>query len=220
MKIEERVEESEGFDAVQHHRLRMLRCLPLSSKSKAFARNIITVEGNMRQNLRREEYLHELIQGLQEAQGCTPEDKTQLDKWEQEIQRRRRDYWTHTREWHQRESLCPPGPLKRGFDAWRATPNWYLHSDLRDYCAARVGCCGRSCGCCERRGEQATDQTRLAVGHCTVERGCCIRDCGFELTVEEKKEYHKAFGVSMDRPNNIFVERIVTLHILGISINE
>ncbi|OJJ45688.1 hypothetical protein ASPZODRAFT_143574 [Penicilliopsis zonata CBS 506.65] len=213
--IEDLVEEIGGFNAVQRHRLWMLRYLLSFSRSTSFTRNIVTIEENLRITPQREEYLKEETRRLQER-VCTPENKIQLEEWDAQIKELQRRYWKEEREWYRCESLCPPGPQKRGFHAWRATTDWYHHSALRYHCAGRGECCGRSCGCCERRGIEATGRTRLAVGHCTVECGCCMRDRGFDLTAEEKKEQHEAFGVMLRRPNDAFVERIVAVNIWGI----
>lgn len=65
----------------------------------------------------------------------------------------------------------------------------------RGQCAARGGCCGRTCGCCEKslheyllpgshwQGdnlENGAEREKVEIhGHCTVECACCIqfRDC-------------------------------------------
>lgn len=62
--------------------------------------------------------------------------------------------------------------------------NWpYIWGHYQKECAARGGCCGRNCGCCEKAldwylapAEYEGEQREFmgVFGHCTVECVCCI----------------------------------------------
>ena len=45
----------------------------------------------------------------------------------------------------------------------------------------RGGCCGRSCGCCEKRCLAGGK----GIGHCTTGRWCCEANHGHSVTEEE-----------------------------------
>lgn len=99
---------------------------------------------------------------------------------EAELEGLQETYWIQERYWHWlRTALVPPNAMSRGFNLWRSHPRWYLHRALRQDCAMRGGCCGRTCGCCLKvpRSNRA-----LGAGHCTLDCDCCEKARGFELT--------------------------------------
>jgi hypothetical protein len=97
--------------------------------------------------------------------------------------------------WHLQEHM-PSGPLRRAFLNWRSNPYWYLCDWLRRECASRGGCCGRSCGCCEKPGD--TDQV-LNRGHCTSRCSCCIET--------HRKTEDDAFKEKLDVLITFFAEK-------------
>lgn len=61
----------------------------------------------------------------------------------------------------------------------RQNPIWYLQEPLISLCQQEDGCCGQSCGCCERRPNH-----HLAMGmsgHCTWACLCCMQRKGINL---------------------------------------
>jgi hypothetical protein len=61
-----------------------------------------------------------------------------------------RAYWeSHRRRWALEDGIHSM-TAARGFARQRKHPDWYLSEELREDCAGRGGCCGRSCGCCEK----------------------------------------------------------------------
>ena len=74
-------------------------------------------------------------------------------------------------------------PLYRAMVSHRRYSDWYLSNWLRERCSVNGGCCGRSCGCCEKPRD--TTKSRWCFGHCTPTCDCCVRykDRGLEITV-------------------------------------
>jgi hypothetical protein len=72
--------------------------------------------------------------------------------------------------WH-----MPSGLFRRAFFSWRSYPKWYLCTSLLYECAARGGCCSRTCGCCSRKRE--TDRVPYH-SHCTEFCPCCLATNG------------------------------------------
>lgn len=99
-----------------------------------------------------------------------------------------------------------PEPVKWGYDLLREDPTWYLRKELIKDCAARNGCCSRSCGCCEKR--QFTTERRKGIGHCTPECECCSTDRGFEFTTEEKREIERKLRTMLISKNAAFLLRM------------
>lgn len=73
-------------------------------------------------------------------------------------------------------------PLYRAMDSQRRDANWYLRDTwLREKCVREGGCCGRSCGCCEK--PRCTRSNREALGHCTPMCECCDGHRGKRIRV-------------------------------------
>lgn len=112
--------------------------------------------------------------------------------------------------WQSQEHM-PSGPLRRAFLAWRSNPDWYLCDWLRRECASRGGCCGGSCGCCEKPRD--ADQV-LNRGHCTPACSCCIQahrktdDDDFK----EELDNLKTFFLEKD---NMYARRLFRAYIWG-----
>lgn len=85
-------------------------------------------------------------------------------------------------------------PLLRALQAHRRNQRWYLSDFLKWQCAARGGCCGHPCQCCEKRLDKARGKR---VGHCTFSCRCCRgRKVWWEPIVKDWAECEKLF-VSM-----------------------
>lgn len=116
---------------------------------------------------------------------------------EQELARLREEYWKHQNRLAEKSNSRPFGHynllveevvlLRQHRDRHNRSFAWVLE---RDQCAARGGCCGRACACCERpldqffrppreqdqdQGQKSEREVVEVLGHCTIECPCCIR---------------------------------------------
>ena len=119
---------------------------------------------------------------------------------EKELRELREKYWEHQNRLSRYGILPPTWKLSvEKIYVLRTHRNRHNHSYAwvfeRGRCAARGGCCGRTCGCCEKSlheyllpgsqgqgddlGNGAVREKVEVHGHCTVECACCIqfRDC-------------------------------------------
>lgn len=107
-----------------------------------------------------------------------------------ELQKLHGEYWKHQESLGLLENTNPVNfpPVKEQMilrkhrDRHGRSYAWVLG---QDQCAASGGCCGRSCGCCEKvlnqylmppgkDSAQGIKTKVLVLGHCTVECRCCI----------------------------------------------
>jgi hypothetical protein len=143
--------------------------------------NFITADYKFRQTYQQKEILEKNIPALGKIIG-NEEDEKQRQQYQKDLEAVKRAHSENERKLFAQESMLPPGPLKRDYDAIREDPLWYLRKELVQDCIARGGCCARGCGCCESRG---TTQYKRGVGHCTAVCGCCASERGFEHTSKE-----------------------------------
>ncbi|RHZ59010.1 hypothetical protein CDV55_106581 [Aspergillus turcosus] len=111
----------------------------------------------------------------------------------------------------QLQEHAPPGPLRRAFLDWRSNPDWYLSDWLRRECASQGGCCGRSCGCCEKPRDT---ERLLNRGHCTSACSCCIQTHGKtddDSDDEEWDDLDKFF----EEKDNMYARRLCRAYIWG-----
>ncbi|RHZ54837.1 uncharacterized protein CDV56_101464 [Aspergillus thermomutatus] len=150
-----------------------------------------------------------------ELQLCTsPEERAELESAIDKIEEGFKDdadlFQELYRDLWQLQEHMPSGPLRRAFLAWRSTPDWYLCDWLRRECASRGGCCGRSCGCCEKPRD--TERV-LNRGHCTPARSCCAQTHGeTDDAFEEKLDELETFFVEKD---NMYARRLCRAYIWG-----
>ncbi|KAJ5996610.1 hypothetical protein N7499_007071 [Penicillium canescens] len=94
-----------------------------------------------------------------------------------------RTYWESRRRRWALEDGIHSMSAARGFARQRKHPDWYLSEELREDCAGRGGCCGRSCGCCEKpRLVHGFNPDQIWIpnqiqgkGHCTSACHCCLK---------------------------------------------
>lgn len=215
------VEKIAGENAAQHVRRHLLRHGHGTKYvlDADWARDIVMMDIALREVGQREIYLREEAAALRaraHANGddLTSTERSQLEKWAYEIEELARQYWHQEREFYRREASCPDGPIKRGFLTWRKNPDWYLENEFLRYdCAGRGGCCGRSCGCCEKPRHADRE---IRMGHCTVECGCCRRTRGFELSHEDKNKFKKLFDCEVQE-NASYINSLKLAYIFGLS---
>lgn len=118
------------------------------------------------------------------------EHASQLELYKGLLQDLNRSHWALSRKsWNKRESI-KSWSFSRAYNIQRSYPDWYLSTSLSDDCAGRGGCCGRSCGCCERPRTVDGFEDHIGTrGHCTTACSCCMKAHGVEdlddLLVEE-----------------------------------
>lgn len=143
-----------------------------------WSQNLIEADIEARWIVQREICVGEEVRALEKTMSLCPDgQKTtelshQLNTYQEELQDLGKRYWIHSRSYWKLEGGMPGGVFIRGFRACREDPDWYLSAWLRQDCAGRGGCCGRSCGCCEKPRETKRGWSR---GHCTSACGCCVR---------------------------------------------
>ncbi|GES59452.1 hypothetical protein ATEIFO6365_0003073200 [Aspergillus terreus] len=203
---------------------RLRQCLhnhDLSERHKEddrWAKDMILMDVELRETGQREAYLREEVKRL-EAQAqqteLSTEEKAQMEKWQAEIEELARQYWHLEREFYRREASCPPGPMLRAYQSGRQRgPDWFLPNKfLRTDCVGRGGCCGRNCGCCERKRFAGGREIRM--GHCTVECGCCRRVRGFDLNHEDKTRFKKLFDDADVQVNRSYSNDLKLAYIFG-----
>jgi len=212
-----------SFDAVQKFRLHAFQFYVRNddidpSVVEELCMEIMHIETVLRQLAQREESLTEWHQSL--ALTASLKEKKQLSTLVQELETIRKEYWFLERELYKNEALLPRGAFLRAYNLWRSDTNWYLHPDLVNDCAGNGGCCGRDCGCCEKRRKAAAADTRRAraVGHCTMECGCCARSRGFDI--RSQKDVLKTvtiIGSALnDQSNDTYHRRLLRAYFFGI----
>lgn len=209
-----------SFDSVQKFRYRTFTIHPKEDKIGpavviTLCAKITNIEDCLRSLAQREEDLRERYSSLMQR-AISKEDKEQLSKWLEELEEIPRKYWVLERGLYQREAGIPRGSLLRAYNLWRSYPKWWLHPDLINDCAGRGGCCGRACGCCERRG-QAVDRRR-SVGHCTLNCGCCVKSRGFDArdTNDDLKKLEIAHRALEKQNKHTYSHRMLRNYFFGI----
>ncbi|CAG7941149.1 unnamed protein product [Penicillium nalgiovense] len=146
--------------------------------------DLIIAEYKFRQTLQQKETLERNIRALEKLPE-NDEDEKRLELCHKELETVKRNHSQNEQKMFADESMIPPGPLKRDYDAMRQDPTWYLRKELIEDCVSRGGCCARGCDCCKNR---AVAYYKRGVGHCTADCGCCASERGFEYTVGEKQQ--------------------------------
>jgi hypothetical protein len=162
-------------------------------RSTSTPQSIIEVNIQPAETVQREQFVKGKIDQLLAFLGR--QEKRKIRALHDEAHKLKLTYWRLDRQMYILEEGCPVEGLKKGFKALHSQYGWHLISDwLRNDCARRGGCCGRSCKCC---GEKPPVQGRLrGWGHCTTECGCCNRIRGFDLKKEDKKLFQPDFDIN------------------------
>ncbi|KAL2844262.1 hypothetical protein BJX68DRAFT_269788 [Aspergillus pseudodeflectus] len=72
-------------------------------------------------------------------------------------------------------------PIGRALYACQEREGWHMHPWLRLQREQAGGCCGRGCGCCEKR--RGTPMG-FCVGHCTPACHCCMEHSGLRRPID------------------------------------
>lgn len=182
--LETRLEDSGYSLLAQVVRWRSFYSSPRCDIDRAvrWANTFVMGEIGMHRNIQRKTYLLEETMALKKSLAVSSDKRSeestqtaQLDKYEKELEFLNNEHWGLLRAVAQLEGDMAAGVFSKAFNSCRANPDWYLCQWLRQDCAKRGGCCGRSCGCCEKTRSTNRQGTR---GHCTTMCGCCIRTQG------------------------------------------
>ena len=119
------------------------------------------------------------------------------------------------------EGVIPAGVLGKAFRAFRKNPDWYLSPQMRQGCARRGGCCGRTCRCCEKDRELSFRTGNR--GHCSDSCGCCLRTHGkqYKGLFEEEFGAKENLGIGISLCLSIctgssYLDRKCRLYIWGV----
>lgn len=153
---------------------------------------------HVRELAQQEETLKEKGQALRKMRNAD-EDEAQLQKMEEEQEALRKKCWYQEWELYNWQCSIPSGPIKLSYESLRKNPKWYMQKELIKDCAARGGCCGRDCGCCEKR--ESTPGRNMGAGHCTTGCACCLSFRGCELTATERDDIRDALKANLEDRN-------------------
>lgn len=96
--------------------------------------------------------------------------RNQISQHKAELRLLEQSYQEFNEILHGVVAAIPTGVLGKEFRALTKDPDWYLNPQLRQDCADQDGCCGWTCGCCEKDREVSFPVGML--GHCPGFCGC------------------------------------------------
>lgn len=139
---------------------------------------IIRFEHFLRACRQRKEQIEIDLRALKKSEA----DPNTRHEYERDLKLAEKLIWEITEGLHNAEILLPQRPLKKIYDKIRQNHAWYLRKELINDCVERGGCCGGTCGCCEKRCLASKEK---GIGHCTVECWCCGVNRGYSINDEE-----------------------------------
>lgn len=83
---------------------------------------------------------------------------------------------------------------------------WYLRNILTSQCFLTGGCCGKDCGCCEKRAGHLPREEMN--GHCTWACRCCIESKGFSFKDYDGDGFEKQYKDALESDNPVLLLRI------------
>ncbi|KAJ6184028.1 hypothetical protein N7519_005329 [Penicillium mononematosum] len=220
--IDARLRRYGDFDSLQKFRLLVVKYyIKHDPRLKKFdlggvLTKIVGFDMLLRYTVQWEETLKQKCQALNKKKRSQEEEK-ELKYCLSDLKFCSEAYWKQQRGIYEKEASLPAGPFRRAYDTYRSNPKWYLHPDLRNDCAGRGGCCGRQCGCCEKR--EPTPGRPRGVGHCTVQCGCCIDARGFEIQSQDLIDVMDEFLSELifpDEENKTYYTRYMRAFFIGI----
>ncbi|OQE14575.1 hypothetical protein PENFLA_c037G01342 [Penicillium flavigenum] len=172
-----------------------------AASNRNWYKELIKLDVTLRWIIQRRTWCEQKAKALQTCQrDMSSPDLSRLEAYEEQIKSLNSRYWvTHRKQWIESDKLRSIS-AKRALTRQRKHTDWYLSGVLREDCAKRGGCCGRSCGCCERTRmtKVYTDGVRDR-GHCTTACSCCLETHGIDgehLEMKDVDEVH--FGPLRD----------------------
>lgn len=139
------------------------------------------------------------------------ENQQVLNEWFKELKTLNQDYWAAERRIYIHNNRCPSRPFKRAYMSTQKKPQWYLSPWLCEDCANRGGCCGRTCGCCQK---PRSDFRLNGHGHCTKFCDCCLQVRGFELDEAQEKLFQPVLNLLSNR-DDLYSGRMFCSYIYG-----
>ncbi|CAG8048514.1 unnamed protein product [Penicillium salamii] len=145
--------------------------------------DVIISDHVIREIVQRERFLKNELRTFEKIGPIVDHNKE--EGYSQELANLPRQYSEAEHKLYQAETKIPGGFMRSGYDDLRQDPTWYLRTELVEDCKKKGGCCGRSCGCCLDRHEQAARNRGL--GHCTPSCACCVSERGFDFAARERR---------------------------------
>lgn len=107
---------------------------------------------------------------------------TRTIAFRQHLKKLNQQYWRAHRKLWIAEDGIDSRCAARAFAFQRTKIDWYLSRELSEDCARQGGCCGRTCGCCERlRTIDGLETEGMPNrGHCTSACSCCLNAHGLD----------------------------------------
>lgn len=139
-----------------------------ASKYKGWCKALIQADIEIRWIVQRIIWVHQQIQD-----GGT-------QAFDLYLERLNPKYWrVHRKLWIAIDRIASKSAA-RAFASQRMHIDWYLSAELREDCERRGGCCGRTCGCCERPRtiDGLNTEGMHNRGHCTSACSCCLNAHG------------------------------------------
>lgn len=165
---------------------------------------LFLAEHALRELIQREEWLHHKVIALKKAmviESNENSDTTEFDNANKQLQEIQAEYPSKEYALYRAECRFHLS-FKDLYGSLRRDSKWFMREEMVQDCSDRGGCCGRECGCCERRHLSKRKKGR---GHCTVECGCCIGFRGFELPKEQKQEISKDFETMLKEFDSAYI---------------
>ncbi|KAF4764541.1 hypothetical protein HAV15_000708 [Penicillium sp. str.  len=137
----------------------------------------------------------------------TPEDKSKVQKWEEELHHLQEAISFQQHRLYECATFLPRQPLKQMYDSVRENPAWYCHPEIVEDCAKRGGCCGRSCGYCQTR--HLTTLRAKGIVHCTIGCSCCSEHRGADPSPEERTGVNKMIESMLLSSNPTYLMKMI-----------
>lgn len=176
-----------------------LRCPSLTVRRSTVV-DLFIAEHTLRQMTQRQEFLLCILSELQIGQKEPVEsNENEIQEVKQQLEDIRPQLLQCESALARAESSFDNVILKLVYDELREDAKWFMRIDMVHDCWGRGGCCGRDCGCCEKR-----DFLEKGAGHCTADCWCCnkIRSSGPPQT---KEEIEQSLRTKLEDPRAIFL---------------
>lgn len=193
LNLEARLEDANCDELAQRvaYRYHLLN----ASWDRGWCKELIKLDVALRWIVQRRIWLEQQAKALQtcQRQYISNSDLNKLEAYEKQINSLNSKYWEgHREQWAKSDGIWSSS-ANRARKRQRKHADWYLSGVLREDCANRGGCCGRSCGCCERPRMIVNIDGVCDRGHCTTACSCCLKAHnidGEKLKMKDVDEVH------------------------------